>query len=74
MPVYNEGSTIARVLRDAEASVRTEHEVFVVYDFEGDTTVPVVRSLQAEMPRVLPLKNGLGPGALYAIKEGMAAA
>lgn len=74
MPVYNEGAGIAWVLRDLEARVRTPHEVLVVYDFDADTTLPVLRTLRDEMPRVRPLKNDLGPGALNAMKAGMAAA
>ena len=32
------------------AGVATPHELVVVYDFDGDTTVPVVDRLHAEMP------------------------
>lgn len=74
MPVYNEGAGIAQVLRDLTAKVRTPHEVLVVYDFDEDSTLPAVRSLQGEIPRVRPLKNGLGPGVLNAMKAGIAAA
>ncbi len=74
IPVYNEGNGIARVLRDPAARMRTPHEVLVVYDFDTDTTLPVIRSLLGEMPRVRPLKNDLGPGAPNAMKAGMAAA
>lgn len=49
-------------------------EVLVVYDFECDTTVPVVKRLQAEMPWVVLHRNDLGRGALNALKSGFAAA
>jgi dolichol-phosphate mannosyltransferase len=49
-------------------------EVLVVYDFEGDTTIPVVERLQAEMPWVRLHRNDLGRGALNAVKAGFAVA
>ena len=49
------------------------YEVLVVYDFDEDTTVPVVKRLSRELPEVRLLKNDLGKGALNAIKAGLAA-
>ena len=74
MPVHNEHENIAGVLRRLEAAVRTPHEVLVVYDFEGDTTVPVVRDLGTELPGVRLHRNELGRGVLNAMKAGIAAA
>lgn len=74
MPVYNEADNIRLVLGDFAASVRTPHEILVVYDFDDDTTVPVVRELQAEMPAVRLHRNSLGRGVLNAMKSGIAAA
>jgi len=48
--------------------------VLVVYDFEGDTTIPVVERLQTEMAWVRLHRNDLGRGALNAVKAGFAAA
>jgi len=45
-----------------------------VYDFDADTTVPVVQRLQAEMPALKLHRNTIGRGALNAIKSGLAAA
>jgi len=39
LPVYNEGDAVEPVLRALSAGVRTPHELVVVYDFDGDTTV-----------------------------------
>ena len=50
------------------------YEVLVVYDFDADTTVPVVQRLQAEMPALKLHRNTIGRGALNAIKSGLAAA
>jgi dolichol-phosphate mannosyltransferase len=49
-------------------------EVLVVHDFDEDTTVPVVKRLQAEMPELRLLRNTLGRGVLNAMKSGLRAA
>lgn len=74
LPVYNEGDNIGPTLTRIEREVRTPHEILVVYDFEGDTTIPVVRALQAEMPAVRLHHNTLGRGVLNAMKAGIGAA
>jgi dolichol-phosphate mannosyltransferase len=48
--------------------------VLVVHDFDEDTTVPVVKRLQAEMPELRLLRNTLGRGVLNAMKSGLRAA
>ncbi|MGH9064432.1 MAG: glycosyltransferase [Acidimicrobiales bacterium] len=73
IPVYDEGAAIESVLRSLEESVATPHEVLVVYDFDEDDTLPPVRALLAELPAVSLRRNDLGPGALNAIRAGMAA-
>src|SRR4051794_19841270 len=60
LPVYNEGETVAPVLRALHAGVRTAHELVVVYDFDGDTTVPVIARLAPEIPGLRGLRNDLG--------------
>ena len=42
LPVYNEGEAVEPVLRALAAGVTTRHELVIVYDFDEDTTVPVV--------------------------------
>lgn len=75
IPVYNEGDNIGPVLRRFDDAVTTRpREVLIVYDFDADTTVPVVRALQPEMPDVRLVRNDLGRGVLNAIKAGLAAA
>lgn len=71
IPVYNEQESIGEVLRAIEANVNTPHEVLVVYDFEEDSTVPVVTALQPEFPAVRLHRNDIGRGVLYAIRSGM---
>lgn len=74
MPVYNEAENIRPVLVDFAAKVRTPHEILIVYDFDEDTTVPVVRTLTPAMPSLRLHKNELGRGVLNAMKSGMTAA
>ena len=72
LPVYNEGEAVEPVLRALSAGVSTPHEMVVVYDFDGDTTVPVVARLAAEIPGLRGLRNDLGRGVLNAMKAGIA--
>jgi glycosyltransferase involved in cell wall biosynthesis len=70
--VYNEGEAVEPVLRALDAAVKTPHELVVVYDFDGDTTVPVIARLAGEIPSLRGLRNDLGRGVLNAMKAGIA--
>ncbi len=72
LPVYNEGEAVEPVLRALHAGIATPHELVVVYDFDGDTTVPVVARLAAEIPGLRGLRNDLGRGVLNAMRAGIA--
>jgi dolichol-phosphate mannosyltransferase len=72
LPVYNEGEAVEPVLRALSAGVLTSHELVVVYDFDEDTTVPVVARLATEIPSLRGLRNDLGRGVLNAMKAGIA--
>jgi glycosyltransferase involved in cell wall biosynthesis len=72
LPVYNEGEAVAPVLRALAAAVKTPHELVVVYDFDGDTTVPVIARLAGEIPGLRGHRNDLGRGVLNAMKAGIA--
>ena len=72
LPVYNEGEAVVPVLRALSAAVTTSHELVVVYDFDGDTTVPVVERLSEEIAGLRALRNDLGRGVLNAMKAGIA--
>ena len=73
VPVYNEPDNIGPTLRRIADEVTTPHEVLVVYDFDADTTVPVVRELQPELPAVRLHRNDIGRGVLNAMRAGIAA-
>jgi glycosyltransferase involved in cell wall biosynthesis len=72
LPVYNEGEAVEPVLRNLSRAVQTPHELVVVYDFDEDTTVPVVRRLGSEIPQLRGLRNDIGRGVLNAMKAGIA--
>ncbi|HXI81525.1 MAG TPA: glycosyltransferase, partial [Verrucomicrobiae bacterium] len=74
LPVYNEGEAVEPVLRALSAGVSTPHELVVVYDFDGDTTVPVIARLATEIPGLRGLRNDLGRGVLNAMKAGISVA
>lgn len=72
VPVYNEGKSILRLFDEIRDEIKTDKRVSVVYDFEEDTTVPVVRESKDRYPFAIRLlKNDIGRGALNAIKVGM---
>jgi dolichol-phosphate mannosyltransferase len=74
VPVYEEPENIGPSLLRIAQHVRTPHEVLVVYDFDEDSTVPVVRALQPTMSTVRFHRNDLGRGVLNAMLSGIAAA
>lgn len=75
IPVYNEGENVVPTLRGVIERTRARPlEVIVVHDFDEDTTVPVVKRLQAELPQLRLHRNTLGRGVLNAMKSGLRAA
>ncbi len=70
VPVYDEQATIAETLSELREKVTIPHRVLVVYDFEEDPTVPVVRELMPAFPNVELVLNNRGRGVLNAIKKG----
>jgi dolichol-phosphate mannosyltransferase len=75
VPVYNEGENVVPTLKGVVEQTRTRPlEVLVVHDFDEDTTVPVVKRLQKEIPELRLHRNTIGRGVLNAIKSGLAAA
>ncbi|WP_148598551.1 glycosyltransferase [Aquisphaera giovannonii] len=74
IPVYNEGANIARALDEIEAKVPLPKRIIVVYDFDEDDTLPVVRELIPSRPGLELVRNTRGRGVLNAIRTGIAAA
>ena len=75
IPVYNEGENVVPTLRGVVENTHVRPlEVLVVHDFDEDTTVPVVKRMQAEFPELRLHRNTLGRGVLNAMKSGLRAA
>ena len=71
MPVYNEGKVISETLRRVETEIKIPHELLIIYDMDGDTTLAPVKRLQKKYPSVKLAKNIYGKGALNALKTGI---
>jgi dolichol-phosphate mannosyltransferase len=74
IPVYNEAERVEPVLRALDAGVRTPKEIVVVWDFDADTTRPVVERLATEIAGLRGHRNDLGRGVLNAMRAGIATA
>lgn len=70
IPVYNEAETVEKTLKVLNCMVSVPHEVVIVYDFDHDNTVPIVKKLQATIGTLRLEKNMYGPGVVNAIKTG----
>jgi glycosyltransferase involved in cell wall biosynthesis len=73
MPVYNEGENILPTLDSLYREVKTPKVVHLVYDFEGDSTLPVIKKNLGRYPGLILTKNKYGRGVLNAIKSGIEA-
>ncbi len=70
IPVYNEGENIGQMLCEIENKIEFPVDIFIVYDFESDNTIPVVRDCMEKNKNIHLVKNKYGSGPLNAIKTG----
>ncbi|KKR34317.1 MAG: hypothetical protein UT63_C0003G0033 [Candidatus Gottesmanbacteria bacterium GW2011_GWC2_39_8] len=70
IPVYNEGASINKCLKGILNKSPKDIEVIIVYDFNQDSTIPVINKMNNPSLRLV--KNNRGKGVLNAIKTGMA--
>ena len=73
IPVYNEGESIAATLKAIDESVRTPHQIYLVYDFDEDNTLLPARLWQQNHANLVLIRNRLGPGPANALRAGFAA-
>ena len=71
MPCYNEGEVIKKTIHGVETKVKIPHELLIIYDMDGDTTIEPTQKLQKKFPNVKLVKNIYGMGALNALKTGL---
>ncbi len=72
IPVYNEKDNIIGCLNDIEMKVQGSFNVLIVYDFDEDDTLPVIRDVMDGFKfKIYLIKNDIGRGPLNAIKSGI---
>lgn len=70
IPVFNEGANF-RQLWQAMSAIDSPFQAFVVYDFDEDDTIPVIRAIQEQGEHRLRLiKNSVRRGVVGAIRTG----
>lgn len=70
LPVYNEGENITAQIEEIERTVKTKHEIIIIFDFDGDNTVGPARMLQKKYKSLVLVKNIFGRGLINAVKTG----
>ena len=70
-PVYNEAENFPRLVQEIERHAPAPFTVWVVYDFEEDTTLPVARALAADRPWLRLIRNE-GAGVVGALRTAFA--
>lgn len=70
IPVYNEGENIGLTLDQLHANMPVPYELLIVYDFDGDSTLPVVRPLLEQHSNWRLVKNDVARGPSGALRTG----
>lgn len=73
IPAYNEGKNIGMTLAEIERKVKAPHRIFIIYDFDEDDTLPVIKERTDTNQSIVLLRNKYGRGVLNAIKTGFEA-
>jgi glycosyltransferase involved in cell wall biosynthesis len=74
VPIYNEPDNITQTIETLAQNIPVPYEILAVYDFDADTTLPVLRRLQREHPRLRLVKNEVARGPSGALRAGFAEA
>jgi glycosyltransferase involved in cell wall biosynthesis len=72
VPVYNEAENFPHLVREVERHVPRPFVLYAVYDFDGDTTLPVAREMAATRPWLRLVRNE-GRGVVGALRTGFRA-
>lgn len=70
IPVFNEDRNIVATIEAIEQHAPVDHEIICVYDFDEDTTLPVLRGLQANRPHLRLARNTVARGPSGALRTG----
>ena len=72
IPVYNEDKNIIKTFDEIEKLIKTDKQISVVYDFDEDTTIPIVKNVLDKYSfKISLIKNDIKRGVVYAIKKGL---
>ncbi len=74
VPVYNEGENVRLLYSSLSQAFVPYDRLTFVYDFDEDTTVPVIEELAQINDRIVGERNDFGPGVLNALKWGFSKA
>jgi dolichol-phosphate mannosyltransferase len=74
MPVRNDETSVAVIVKVLNALVNVSHELLVVTDDPLDTTIPVIEHLSLTYKNLRHISNKEGIGVLNAVKAGVKAA
>jgi glycosyltransferase involved in cell wall biosynthesis len=70
--VYNEPANIPLAVEALAKVIPVPYEVLIVYDYDEDTTVPVLRELERKFPQLRGVKNNIARGPSGALRTGFA--
>lgn len=73
VPVYNERENIRNTVFEIKNEVKTPHRIFIIYDFDNDNSLPVIRDFMENNRNIYLVKNKYGNGVLNAVKTGFEA-
>lgn len=71
IPVLNESINLKMLLPILKGIINSTHEVLIVCDIPNDDSIPAVKSMQGNYPRLKLIHNKLGRGVINAIKSGV---
>jgi dolichol-phosphate mannosyltransferase len=71
IPVYNEDENIITTIQSLHKVISVNHEIICVYDFEEDTTVPILSDLMYQFSQLKMIKNKVARGPSGAIRAGI---
>jgi len=74
VPVYNEDKNILNLLEQIRNNIGKDKETLIVYDFDEDSTIPVVKKNIGNFDSlgIKLIKNDIGRGVVNALKKGLA--
>lgn len=72
VPVYNEAANITKLVDKASREIKFPYRLIIIYDFDQDNTIPIVKKLQKKYFQIELVKNshGSSKGVINAIITG----